>query len=403
MTLEGDAGGVAGDVAGYMTAARGLLGRLVAFDTTSHLSNLDLIRFVETYLDAHGVSARLQFNAEATKANLTASIGPDAAGGIVLSGHTDVVPVTGQDWSSDPFILSERDGRLYGRGTADMKGFLAVALAFVPYFAKLALNAPVHLVLTHDEEVGCLGIQSLAPVLKDHVAAPRLVVVGEPTSMQVAAAHKGQHVYRTTVTGRAAHSSRTPDGVNAVVIAAGLIGKLTDMATWEADHGPRNDMFDPPYTTINVGRVEGGLAFNIVPENCWFDWDQRVLPGEDGSRVLNAFTAHVTAAVLPGMAAQGISEGVQTQRWAYLPPLIAEPGTDSQSLALWLAQRNETTVVAFGTEAGHFQAVDCPTVVCGPGDIAQAHKPDEYVTLDQLAACCHFMKRVGRALSGGKE
>jgi acetylornithine deacetylase len=381
-----------------MTSAE-LLARLVAFDTTSRNSNLEFIRFVEGLLQEVGISSTLVFNDEGTKANLFATIGPNVPGGVVLSGHTDVVPVDGQDWSSDPFELSERDGKLFGRGSSDMKGFIACVLAAAPIFAAADLTRPVHLAFSYDEEVGCLGVQGMLPELRKHIAPPRLVVAGEPTSMQVANAHKGQHVSRTTIVGREAHSSRPEDGVNAVEVAAELISFIGDLRDDARDNGIQSDLFEPAYTSFNIGPIKGGSMFNIIPNSCTFDWEFRSVPGFDADTVLAKYNAHVADVVNPRISAKFPECGASNEVWAYLPPLKAEPGSDGESLALSLAERNDTTVVAFGTEAGHFQSIEFPAVVCGPGDIAQAHKPDEFIEISQLAACDRFMKRVAESMA----
>lgn len=380
-------------------SAQSILSDLVAFDTTSHLSNMALIRYVESYLADHGVSSVVQTNDEGTKANLVATIGPNVPGGVVLSGHTDVVPVDGQDWSTGPFTLTEAGDRLHARGAADMKGFIACALAAVPAFVAADLKRPIHFAFTYDEEVGCLGIQSLLPVLKDTVAAPRLVVVGEPTNMQVANAHKGQYVSKTRIWGREAHSSRVEDGVNAVAVAAELITYISGMAARARIDGPQDAMFDPPYTSFNMGPISGGSAFNIIPNYCEFDWEFRPVPGADAAAILAEYQAFIDDVITPHLKASFPECRAENAVWAYLPPLKAEPGADAETLALALAGRNDTTVVAFGTEAGHIQSIDFPAVVCGPGDIAQAHKPDEYITKGQLGACDRFMVRLTEVLS----
>ena len=376
-----------------------LLKRLVAFDTTSRNSNLELIHFVKDLLHDYGVEASLVFNDEGSKANLFATIGPNVPGGVVLSGHSDVVPVDGQGWSFDPFTAIERDGRLYGRGTADMKGFIACALAAVPMFAEAGLKKPVHLAFSYDEEVGCLGVQAMLPELKKHIAPPRLVVVGEPTLMQVANAHKGQHVSCTRIVGKEAHSSRPEDGVNAVEIAAELITFIGGLRDEARNTGVRSDLFDPPYTSFNIGPIKGGSMFNIIPNSCEFDWEFRPVPGYDAEAALNAYQKYLDEIVNPRLQALDAACKAENTIWAYLPPLKAEPGSDAETLALSLAAKNDTGVVAFGTEAGHFQNIEFPAVVCGPGDIAQAHKPDEFIELRQLAACDQFMIRVAEVLS----
>lgn len=376
-----------------------LLRQLVAFDTTSRNSNLELIRFIEAYLAGHGVTSTLIYNDEGAKANLIATIGPNVPGGVVLSGHSDVVPVDGQSWSSDPFVLTEQDGKLYGRGTADMKGFIAAALAAVPRFTDAGLKRPVHLAFSYDEEVGCLGIQAMLPDLKQHVAPPRLVVVGEPTSMQVANAHKGQHVSRTRITGREAHSSRPDDGVNAVEVAAELIRFIGNLRDKARETGVRNEAFDPPYTSFNMGPIKGGSMFNITPSSCEFDWEFRAVPGDKPEDILTEYQAYLDTEITPRLKALHAGCYAENELWTYLPPLNAEPGSDAETLALALAAKNQTGVVAFGTEAGHFQSIEFPAVVCGPGNIAQAHKPDEFIEVSQLAACDKFMARLAQALS----
>ncbi|MCK0069526.1 acetylornithine deacetylase [Kordiimonas laminariae] len=378
--------------------AQELLGKLIAFDTTSRNSNLELIHFIEGYLGEKGIPSVLVHNDEGSKANIIATIGPNTAGGVVLSGHTDVVPVDDQDWDTDPFVMTEHAGKLFGRGTSDMKGFIAVCLAYAEKFKTANLVKPVHFAFSYDEEVGCLGIQAMLPVLKEHVAQPRLVVVGEPTSMAVANAHKGQHVSRTKVHGREAHSSRAEDGVNAVMVAADLIKFIEGMAETARNNGHKDDMFDPPYTSFNVGPIAGGSAFNIIPNYCEFDWEFRAVPADNGKEHLAKYEAYIHDVVNPKISAKFPECYAETSVWAYLPPLKAYPGDDAETLALALAEKNATTVLAFGTEGGHFQSIEFPAVVCGPGDIAQAHKPNEFIEKSQLEACGRFMERLIEAL-----
>ncbi|WP_262691231.1 acetylornithine deacetylase [Kordiimonas aestuarii] len=389
------------DVAQANAAIVPMLAKLVGFDTTSRNSNLALIDYIQTYLHSHGIKSTLVRNAGGDKANLLATIGPNVAGGVVLSGHTDVVPIDGQDWATDAFTLHEGGaGKLHARGTADMKGFIAVCLAYVPVFKAANLKRPIHLAFTYDEEVGCLGIQAMLPHLREHCATPRLVVVGEPTSMQVAAAHKGQYVSRTRIYGLEAHSSRPEDGVNAVAAAAELISMITGYAMHERRSGVHDDMFDPPYTSFNVGPIKGGSAFNIIPGECEFDWEFRFVPGTDGQAIIDGYQRYLDEKLNPRLRAAG-GDGcyAENEVWAYLPPLTATPGSDAETLAKMLANRNDTMVVAFGTEAGHFQSIDFPTVVCGPGDIAQAHKPDEFIEVSELQGCGALMKRLADVLS----
>ncbi len=376
-----------------------LLGKLIAFDTTSRNSNMELIHFVRDYLAGYDIKASLVKNEDGSKANLFATIGPNVPGGVVLSGHTDVVPVDGQQWATEPFTMTEQGGKLYGRGTADMKGFIACALAAVPLFVAADLKKPVHLAFSYDEEVGCLGIQAMLPDLKKHIAPPRLVVVGEPTMMTVANAHKGQYVSKTIIIGKEAHSSRPEEGVNAVEVAAELIRYIGTLRDKARDNGVRDEAFDPPYTSFNIGPIKGGSAFNIIPNGCEFDWEFRSVPGDDPAKILGHYQQHLDHVVNPRLKALDPACKVENSVWAYLPPLIAEPGCDAETLALALAAKNDTCVLAFGTEGGHFGSIDFPAVVCGPGDIGNAHKPDEFVEISQLDACDTFMKRLAEALS----
>lgn len=378
---------------------KAILADLIAFDTTSHRSNLDLIQYIADYLAGFGLTANILKSHGQPKANLVATIGPNVPGGVVLSGHTDVVPVDGQVWGKPAFELSEEDGFYFGRGVADMKGFIAVALASVPLFVSAKLKTPIHLAFSFDEEVGCTGVQEMLPFLAENIALPRLVVIGEPTSMQVATAHKGQYVAKTRIVGQEAHSSRPDDGVNAVVVAAELIGFIDEVAKEVRENGPFDDAFSPPYTTFNIGPIKGGSAFNIISNTCEFDWEFRFLPNEDGSAITEKYVQHFERDVLPAMRAKFPHCSITNEVWAYLPPLKAERGSDGESFAKALAQRNASTVLAFGTEGGHFQGLAFPTVVCGPGDIAQAHKPDEYIEIKQLDACARFMARVAEAMA----
>ena len=296
------------NVEGPSAASRDMIDKLVAFDTTSRNSNLALIEFVQDYLDSHGVSSHLTHSEDGGKANLYATIGPeDQAGGVVLSGHTDVVPVDGQAWDTDPFKVREREQRLFGRGTADMKSFIAVALALVPDMAAAALRTPIHLALSFDEEVGCLGVRRMIRHVRDALPLPGLVIVGEPTEMRIVSAQKGIQGFTTEVTGFETHSSATHIGVNAIQAAARLIVFLEDLAAEMAampPQGPLDAEFDPPYTTISVGTVEGGTALNIVPLRCCFGWECRPLPGFDVQDVVDRLEAFARDDLLPGMRAR---------------------------------------------------------------------------------------------------
>jgi len=380
-------------------ASNDILSKLVSFDTTSWKSNLELIDFVTRYLESFGATSQVFYNAEKTKANLLATIGPKDVPGIMLSGHTDVVPVAEQNWSHDPFDMTARDGRLYGRGTCDMKGFIACALAAVPEFARSDLKEPLHLAFSYDEEVGCTGVISLVEYVRAMKVKPRACIVGEPTNMKVVNSHKGIFHLLTRVYGSAAHSS-TDQGLNSVMYAAEMISYLNDLAEEMKGRTPLVEGFDPPYTTVHVGRVKGGTAANITPSYCEFEWDFRPVPNLDGAyaddEVLKRFTAHVKDHILPEMAARDrASARVETEIMAKVPPLLPETGSSAESLVLALANQNDVRAVSYGTEAGIFQSAGgVAAVVCGPGSILQAHRPDEYIEQSELKACDEFMGRL---------
>lgn len=376
-------------------ASLDMIRRLIGFDTTSRLSNLDLIEDVRGYLSGLGVDSVLVHDETGKKANLYATIGPQDRPGICLSGHTDVVPVDGQNWSTDPFTLHERDGKLFGRGTSDMKSFLAVALAFAPEMAKAPLKTPIHFALSYDEEVGCLGVRRLIAMLNDAPVKPAAVIVGEPTSMQVITAHKGKISYRVTVTGLAAHSSLSPQGVNAVEFAALAIAKLREIGEELGRDGPFDHDFDVPHTTAHVGTIQGGIALNIVPERCVFEYEFRHLPADDPAILQRRFETYVRETLEPRMKAIDPATGFDFAIRSEFPALDMRGDEPIVRLAKHLAGRNDHAKVAYGTEAGLFQrTANIPTIVCGPGSIEQAHKPDEFVTLEQIDKCEGFMRRL---------
>ena len=369
-----------------------MLERLIAFDTTSSKSNLALIEFVEAYLGAHGVACRRSSAAEG-KANLHATVGPDRPGGVVLSGHSDVVPVADQDWSSDPFRLTARDGRVYGRGTADMKGFIAAVLAQVPAALEAGLQRPLHIAISYDEEIGCFGAR---PLIDDMLASgevPAAVIVGEPTEMRLVTGHKGICVYRTEVTGREAHSAETHRAASAIFGAGRLIGYLDDLAE-SRRRGPPAEGFVPPYTTVNVGMIEGGTAHNIVPRSCRFTWQFRTVPGDDGAAILAGFERFAQDQVLPMLRETAPEASIVTTCLADVPGLLPETDSPAEALVRLLTGANRTDQVSFAAEAGMFQQAGLPTVMCGPGSISQAHQPDEFVALTQLEACEAFLGRL---------
>ena len=372
------------------TTARELLDRLVGFDTTSVKTNMPLIDYVKSYLDGHGIESHLVPTPDGRKASLFATIGPTDRPGIGLSGHTDVVPVVGQHWTSDPFQVTERDGKLYGRGTCDMKGFLACVLAMVPEFRARNLKTPLHLVFSYDEEVGCTGVRPMIAELGARLTRPRLVIVGEPTRMGIVDSHKGATRFRTTVTGREAHSSMTHIGVNAIHIAGMLIGELSRIEE-ELRSGQQSPRFTPPYNTLQIGLIEGGRAQNIVPKHCSFSWEVRALPGFDIRTVTDRFAAFVHERCLPSMQAIGKDTGIETVAVNGVPAFYSGATSEAVSLALKLMGQNETHAVSYGTEAGLFQSGGCDSVICGPGDIEQAHRPDEYIEASELDRCLRFL------------
>ncbi|MBG1233570.1 acetylornithine deacetylase [Aestuariivirga litoralis] len=377
-------------------SARDMLAELVRFDTTSRLSNLPLIDFVENYLDQFGVPyIRVDYE-DGRKTNLYATIGPDVAGGIVLSGHTDVVPVDGQDWQSDPFTLTERGGKLYGRGTADMKGFIAVALALVPRFIKMKLKTPIHLALSCDEEVGCRGVRPLLAHLRDHLKQPRAAFIGEPTLMKVVNGHKSAVTFNTEIKGHEAHSSLTDQGVNAIMVAGEVLTEINSLRQELIAIGDPSGRYDPPYSTIHVGLIKGGTAKNIIPRHCEFQWETRLLPNADRNLVPARLEA-LRLKLEPGMKAVAQDVGISTKSINEVPGLMPEPDSEAEHLALHAAGANATHAVSYCTEAGLFQSIGIPSVICGPGNIEQAHKPDEYVEESQLALCETYLLKLAES------
>jgi acetylornithine deacetylase len=376
------------------------VGRLVGFPTVSRDSNLALIAWAQARLEALGARCRLTYNDDRTKANLFATLGPDAPGGIVLSGHTDVVPVEGQKWDTDPFRAELADGRLFGRGASDMKGFVGIALALAPEFVANGLREPLHFALSYDEEIGCIGVRGLISDLAANGLRPASVIVGEPTSMRAVVAHKGKHSYRCTVRGLACHSAYAPQGVNAVEAAAEIVAYLKAMARRFRDEGPHDPLFDVPYTTVHTGVIRGGTALNIVPKECSFDFEFRHLPGDDPVRLFEEVERYATTRLLPEMQAVDAASGFGWDVLSKMPGLAIDPDTDPARLVLALSDFRDVGKVSYGTEAALFQEAGIPAVVCGPGSIEQAHKPNEYVSLDQLGQCEAFLRRLMSRVCG---
>ncbi|NAN54046.1 acetylornithine deacetylase [Pseudomonas protegens] len=376
-------------------SSRELLARLVGFATVSRDSNLELIGFIRDYLASHGVHSELIYNPERTKANLFASIGPEDRGGVVLSGHTDVVPVDGQAWSVEPFVLSEREGRLYGRGTADMKGFIASVLAAVPGLTRRRLRLPVHLAFSYDEEVGCLGVRPMLERMQQRPHKPLLCLIGEPTELRPVLGHKGKLAMRCQVRGAACHSAYAPYGVNAIEYAARLIGKLGEIGSRLAQPEHHDPRFDPPFSTVQTGTIQGGRALNIVPAECQFDFEVRTLPGYDAQAVVDQLQGYARDQMLPQMQAVQADTGIALQPLSAYPGLATAADSEAAELLALLSGSREFGTVAFGTEGGLFHQAGIPTVVCGPGSMDQGHKPDEFISLEQLHACDALLLRLG--------
>ncbi|MBU4433948.1 MAG: acetylornithine deacetylase [Alphaproteobacteria bacterium] len=376
-----------------------VLAKLVAFDTTSRLSNLALIEWVEAYLSDLGVTSRRVPNSDGTKSNLLASIGPAVEGGVVLSGHTDVVPVDGQPWSTDPFVLTQKDGRLYGRGTCDMKGFLALALAAAPDLAAATLSRPVHLAFSYDEEVGCLGAPDMIAVIARDLPRPALVVVGEPTDMVAVSGHKGIASFRVTVSGREAHSSLTHLGVSANMAAIKLMAGLVELSETLAREADPASPFTPKGASLTIGQVHGGTAVNILARECVFIFDLRTPPGMDPMAILAEFFAKATA--MDGeLKARAPEAGVKVERRSLTPAFAPEVDGVAEAFARRMAGDNgPARVVPYAAEAGQFQGAGFSTVICGPGSIDQAHQPDEFVEISQMQRGAAFMARLVEELS----
>lgn len=380
-------------------SSRALLAELIGFDTVSRESNLDMIEFVRQYLAELGVESELFYNAERTKANLFATIGPRERGGIVLSGHTDVVPVEGQAWTVDAFRLTERDGRLYGRGTADMKGFIASVLAAVPTFLERELTLPVHLAFSYDEEVGCLGVRPMLAELERRTPKPALCLIGEPTELKPVLGHKGKLAMRCHVKGAPCHSAYAPYGVNAIQYAARMIGRLEEIGEQLAQPEHHDERFDPPFSTVQTGVIKGGRALNIVPAECEFDFEVRALPGFNAHQVADELQTYAEGELLPKMRAVKSDADIRFHSLSAYPGLATSPDSEAARLLALISGSNEFGTVAFGTEGGLFDEAGIPTVVCGPGSMDQGHKPDEFITSEQLSACDAMLTRLADHLS----
>ncbi len=375
--------------------ARAILERLIAFPTVSRDSNLALIDWVEGYLAGHGVAAARVWNEDRTKASLYANAGPSVPGGVILSGHSDVVPVDGQVWTTDPWLLTEREGRLYGRGTCDMKGFVALALAAVPLALRAGVKRPIQIALSYDEELGLLGAPPMIRAMRAGLPKAGAAIIGEPSMMRVITGQKGGGGYRVTLKGHPVHSSLLPYGVSAIMEAARLIGWINDRTAEVQAIVPTAlaTPFDPPFTTLHVGMFRGGTAHNITAEHAEFVMEFRIVPGEDMAAWYARWEAEI-ARVDAAMKAVHPDAGITAVRFFDAPPLDPSGTGEAEALARRLTGDNGTQVVSYGTEAGQFQAEGYPAVICGPGDIAQAHQADEYLTMAQFEAGWRFMERL---------
>ena len=382
-----------------LTETEGLLAELVAFPTVSAESNLELIAWADDRLGRLGARTRAYTDPTHRKANLLASFGPEGDGGLVLSGHTDVVPVEDQAWTSDPFALTERDGRLHARGACDMKGFLACVLAAAPDFAARPLSRPLHIALTHDEEVGCLGAQALARDLRREGLRPSAAIIGEPTSMRVVEGHKGCREYTTRFTGLEGHGSRPDRGVNAVAFAVRYAARLMEIAEALRARAPEDSRFEPPWTTLNLGRLAGGRVHNVIPGAAELDWEMRPVAEPDAAFALAEIDRFAEETLLPEMRALAPAAAIRRDVVGEVEALTPAEENEARRLVAALTGRNDAGLAAFATGAGVFAGLGMACVVCGPGDIAQAHMPDEYVARDQLAQCLAMLEGLARRLA----
>ncbi|GAB4387560.1 acetylornithine deacetylase [Albidovulum sp.] len=383
-----------------LDATRAILADLIGFPTVSSDSNLAMIAYLAERLKAAGARVDVHLDETGQKANLFATLGPEGPGGIVLSGHTDVVPVADQDWRTDPFVMAEQDGRLYGRGACDMKGFIAAVLALLPEFAAARLTRPLHFAFTHDEEVGCLGARALVEILRAEGVRPAAAIIGEPTSMRIIEGHKGCYEYSTHFHGLEGHGSAPERGVNAVEFAVRYVARLLELREALKARAPVASPFDPPWTTINTGALVGGVAHNVIPGKARIDWEMRPVRTEDADFVKAALARHCEEVLLPEMRRVSPEAAIVTEVIGEVVGLLPAERNEARRLVMELTGANGAGTVPFGTEAGLFQSLGMSVVVCGPGSIEQAHKPDEFVALDQLAECLTMLERLARHLAG---
>ena len=383
------------------SALMSILADLIGFDTTSRNSNLELIRYVEDYLSQHGVQSTLVHDDSGHKANLYATIGPAELGGVMLSGHTDVVPVDGQRWASDPFVLEPIDDKVFGRGSADMKGFIACVLEWVPEMVAASLATPIHIALSYDEEVGCIGVRRLLDLMEKMPVVPSMAIIGEPTNMEIVVAHKGKRGIRVNVRGASAHSAYPTEGVNAIEVAAQLIAHISEVQQDIEKNGPFDPGYRVPHTTLHVGTVRGGTALNIVPNECSFDFEIRHLPEHEIDPLIDTIQGYARDNLEPTMRLKNPDCGIDfTELFGY-PALFTAPDAPVVAFVRSLLEYDRAVEqISFGSEAGLFsRRIGIPAVVCGPGSILQAHRPDEYVSIEQLETCRTMLRRLVESLS----
>ena len=383
------------------SALMSILADLIGFDTTSRNSNLELIRYVENYLSQHGVQSTLVHDDSGHKANLYATIGPAELGGVMLSGHTDVVPVDGQRWASDPFVLEPIDDKVFGRGSADMKGFIACVLEWVPEMVAASLATPIHIALSYDEEVGCIGVRRLLDLMEKMPVVPSMAIIGEPTNMEIVVAHKGKRGIRVNVRGASAHSAYPTEGVNAIEVAAQLIAHISEVQQDIEKNGPFDPGYRVPHTTLHVGTVRGGTALNIVPNECSFDFEIRHLPEHEIDPLIDTVQRYARDNLEPTMRLKNPDCGIDfTELFGY-PALFTAPDAPVVAFVRSLLECDRAVEqISFGSEAGLFsRRIGIPAVVCGPGSILQAHRPDEYVSIEQLETCRTMLRRLVGSLS----
>lgn len=376
-----------------------ILGRLVGFDSVSGKPTHGIVGYIQEYLSGHGIETTLSFDEAGERANVFATIGPEIDGGVVLNGHTDVVPVEGQRWSTDPFTLVRKGDRLYGRGSVDMKGFLACVLASVPNFRSARLNKPIHIAFSYDEETGGYGMPVLLESMASKPFRPEVVIVGEPTEMKIVTGHKGGYEMRTEITGHEVHSCDPTKGVSAISEAMKLIAKIEELGAQRALNPTVNSPYDPSYPTFNVGKIDGGAVRNATAGWCNFDWEYRQMPGEDGALTIAEIEAFAMEELLPAMKAVNAAADIRIITEVAIPGLDDRNAAAAAAFVSAVTGINSQGVVSFGTDAGYFSDADFSTVVFGPGSISRAHKPDEYIEINELAQGLDFLEKISRHLS----